>query len=167
LGEARHPLASPAALLLALGDARAAAGDDAGAARAWVEAAGASGDFAAMNPTDYSENTYFSILAARRSGDAGRAATLTDGLAGHIELLAATPATIDYFATSLPTLLLFHDDPQQARDCEVRLLRAELALLEGDHDAAAALLDRLLADDPSHELSLDLSRDLLTLRSHA
>ena len=39
------------------------------ATQAWQEAAAAVGDFAAMSPQAYSENTYFSVLAARRLGE--------------------------------------------------------------------------------------------------
>jgi uncharacterized protein HemY len=79
--------------------------------------------------------------------------------------LAATPATIDYFAPSLPTLLLFHDDPQRLRGLEIDLLRAQLAALDGDLDTAAARLDAVLTTDPSHALALDLRRSLTSTRS--
>ena len=78
LGESRHPLANPAALLLALGDAADAAGLADEAAAAWREAAEATGDFSEMSPLAYSENTYSSVLAARRRGDASFADRLAD-----------------------------------------------------------------------------------------
>jgi hypothetical protein len=74
--------------------------------------------------------------------------------------LAQTPAKVDYFATSLPTLLLFHDDPQRRRDELVDLLRAQLAVLAGDRAGAAENLARVLVADPGHELALDLRRRL-------
>ncbi|HEY0218007.1 MAG TPA: tetratricopeptide repeat protein, partial [Cellulomonas sp.] len=102
LGEARHPLANPAQLLLALGTAAQADGDDRAARGWWTQAADASGDFAGMSPQPYSENTWFSVLAARAVGDLDRAAALTRGLAAYVDQLASTPAGVDYFATSLP-----------------------------------------------------------------
>jgi hypothetical protein len=81
-------------------------------------------------------------------------------LAAHTELLARTPAKIDYFATSLPALLLFDDDPQVRRDLVVELLRAQLALLADDRAGARRHLDTVLGTDPSHELALDLARRL-------
>ena len=101
-----------------------------------------------------------SVLAARRLGEPELAANLLAGLTAHTERLAATPATIDYFATSLPALLLFDDDPQRRRDASVRVLRAQLALLAGDEATARDQLTAVLADDPGHELALDLSRQL-------
>ena len=160
LGERRHPLENPAPLYLALGDACARTGDEDSATQAWRAAAAAVGDFASMSPRSYSENTYFSVLAARRLGDDVLADALVAGLGEYVAELAATPARIDYFATSLPTLLLFHDDPQRQRDLEIDLLRAQLALLAGDIAAGADQLDAVLTADPSHTLALDLRRDL-------
>jgi hypothetical protein len=160
LGERRHPLENPAPLYLALGDAHVRTGEEDSATRAWQAAAAAVGDFTSMSPRSYSDNTYFSVLAARRLGDHGVADTLVAGLRDYVEELAATPARIDYFATSLPTLLLFHDDPQRGRDLEVDVLRAQLALLAGDVAAATDRLDAVLTADPSHALALDLRRDL-------
>ncbi|HEY3339066.1 MAG TPA: DUF5107 domain-containing protein [Propionicimonas sp.] len=167
LGETRHPLASPAQVLLALGDAYAADDDEASAQQAWRAAAAAAGDFTGMSPTAYSENTYFSILAARRTGDGDRAAALVLGLAGHARTLRETPARIDFFATSLPTLLLFHDDPQRQQDLSLAIVEAELACLAGSPEAAMAQLELVLAADPGHELALDLIRSLTTVGSTA
>jgi tetratricopeptide (TPR) repeat protein len=165
LGEARHPLANPAEILLALGTAAHATGDDRRAAECWHQAAGATGDFGGMAPLPYSENTYYSVLAARAVGDLDRAATLTNGLADHVERLATTTATVDYFATSLPELLLFDDDPQRRQDLAVELQRGQLALLAGDEVGARDHLDRVLRADPSHQLALDLQPRAEPVRS--
>jgi tetratricopeptide (TPR) repeat protein len=160
LGEARHPLANPARLLLALGDALAATGAVDEAAVAWRQSAGAVGDFFDMSPRAYSENTFFSVLAARRLDHTDAADRLVAGLEGYIDDLARTPAKIDYFATSLPSLLLFDDDPQRRQDVEVELLRAQVALLAGEEATAGRLLDTLLSADPSHERALDLRHSI-------
>jgi hypothetical protein len=160
LGEVRHPLANPAQLLLVLGNALEADNDPEGAAQCWREAAEARGDFNEMSPRWYSENTFYSVLAARRLGDLDYADELVTALAAHTELLAGTPAKIDYFATSLPALLLFDDDPQGRQELLVGLLRAQLALLAGDRARTQSHLDTVLGADPSHELALDLARRL-------
>ncbi len=165
LGERRHPLANPAQLLLVLGDAQASGGEHALAVQAWQASAQATGDFASMSPQAYSENTYFSVLAARRLGLDDLDAQLTAGLRAFVADLAATPATIDYFATSLPSLLLFHDDPQRRRDKEICILSAQLAALDGDLIAATNHLDTVLSTDPGHALALDLTRRLTSPRS--
>jgi hypothetical protein len=129
LGEARHPLANCADLWLMLGDAHAAQGDADAARDAWTRAATAEGDFQEMSTRPYSEMTYFSALAWRRLGEEDRAVRLTDGLAAYAVELAATPATIDYFATSLPTMLLFTDDIQARRDATAAFLADRVAAL--------------------------------------
>ncbi len=156
LGECRHELANPAELMLVLGDALQLAGRSEQAAKAWRRAADAVGDFQGMAPQPYSENTAYSVIACRRLARHDRAEHLITGLAEHTDTLARTPATIDYFATSLPSLLLFTDDPQRHRDAQVELLRAQLAYLTGGPSQARERADRLLAADPAHEAGLDL-----------
>ena len=129
LGEARHPLANTADLYWMLGEAFAASGDEQGARVAWTEAASASGDFTGMRTQPFSVKTLWSIRALRRLGRHAEAERLIDGVRSYVTSLRETPATIDFFATSLPTLLTFHEDPATSRDRLVRDLESELALL--------------------------------------
>ncbi|MEJ3653649.1 DUF5107 domain-containing protein [Actinomycetes bacterium KLBMP 9759] len=160
LGEARHPLASTAALHLLRGDLHAAAGNHAGAAQAWRLAAAEQGDFRAMSAQTHSEATYASVLALRRLGRDTDAAALTDALRGFCEDLAATPAAVDFFATSLPSMLLFTEDPADAQERRLLLLRAQLDVLDGDHERARERLGALLELDPHHVDAIDLAVDL-------
>ena len=130
LGEGRHPLANAAELYLLLGDAELAAGRTSSARAAWVTAAEYVGDFTGMAAHPFSDRTVWSIQALRRLGDRARADALTDELEAFVDELATTPAKIDFFATSLPALLLFHEDPQKSRDHYVAALRAQLAELQ-------------------------------------
>jgi tetratricopeptide (TPR) repeat protein len=150
LGEAPHPLANRAAPLLDLGDALAAAGDGPAARAAWGAAADSAGDFSLMTPVPYSEATYASIVAAQRLGRAEDAARLRAGLRDYIAMLRRTPAEIDYFATSLPTMLIFDEDVQRRQDLLADVLTAQLALADGDRTAAASALGRVLTVDPAH-----------------
>ncbi len=129
LGEARHPLANAADLHLTHGDALAAAGRPDAAADAWRRAAGSTGDFLRMSARPFSRQTLASISALRRLGADDRADELTAALTAFTDELAATPARIDYFATSLPSMLLFHVDPDLERRREVAEVRAGLAAL--------------------------------------
>lgn len=137
LGEARHPLANASELHLAAGDAWSRAGNKELAEHHWARAAESTGDFANMAATPFSTQTYFSVLALRRLGATRRAADLTRRLAGWLDEYAATEAKIDYFATSLPTMLLFVDDPALERDRVVEVIRRQLAELA----ASAAPVD--------------------------
>lgn len=161
LGEDRHPLANPARLLFAFGTAASACGDDTAAHDAWKQAAQAVGDFAEMTPHGYSQNTYYSVLAAREIGENDLAESLIQGLADHADRLAATPATIDYFATSLATVLLFDESPSQRRDLTVNLLRGQVSLLTGDQERARLAVAEVLHKDPTHELALELNNRLV------
>ncbi|GAB3536724.1 DUF5107 domain-containing protein [Arthrobacter tecti] len=129
LGEARHPLANTARLVWLLGEAHHRAGNDDDARRAWEQAASARGDFVDMADLPYSTHTYYSVLALRRLDREAAAAELTQELTRFTDQLAVTPAKVDFFATSLPSMLLFHDSPQEHQDRLVNTLRVQLRQL--------------------------------------
>ncbi|NEN06243.1 DUF5107 domain-containing protein [Diaminobutyricibacter tongyongensis] len=129
LGEARHALANTADLHWMLGEAFAAAGDERSARIAWTEAASASGDFTGMRTHPFSVKTFSSIRALRRLGRDAEAERLVDAVRDYVADLREKPATIDFFATSLPALLTFHEDPATSRDRLVRDLEHQLALV--------------------------------------
>ncbi|NUU06169.1 DUF5107 domain-containing protein [Leifsonia sp. C5G2] len=136
LGEARHLLANVSEHHLRLGDSWAAAGDPERAAEHWRRAARSVSDFTRMAATPFSPQTIFAIVALRRLGLSDDADALTDALTSWVEEYAQRPAAIDYFATSLPTMLLFVDDPSVERDREVAEIRDQLsALRAGGYDA--------------------------------
>ncbi|MCW2948437.1 MAG: Tetratricopeptide repeat protein [Actinoallomurus sp.] len=150
LGEARHPLANCADLLLVLGDAHAAAGEADAARGAWTQAATADGDFQEMSTRPYSEMTYFSALAWRRLGREDQAGRLIEGLEAYVAELKGSPARIDYFATSLPTMLLFADDLQARRETTATFLAVQAAALRGQWDDVLTGIAAVLARDPNH-----------------
>ncbi|MCZ2264990.1 DUF5107 domain-containing protein, partial [Isoptericola sp. QY 916] len=142
LGEARHPLANTADLHLLLGDALDALSvvdpSRADEARdAWRTAADQQGDFEGMAVQEFSERTGASVLALRRLGRDDEARRLRDGLARYVQEESGHRATVDYFATSLPAMLLFAHDVQDDHDDRVRALRDQLAALDR-HVAATA-----------------------------
>jgi tetratricopeptide (TPR) repeat protein len=160
LGEGRHPLANCAHLLLALGDAHAAAGNDDAARDAWRAAATSAGDFLEMSTQPYSEMTYYSVLACRRLGDERAAQDLLSGLTEFAVSMCSAPATVDYFATSLPTMLLFTDDIEARRDTTALVLEAQVAMLQGDPVRADRTLTQALTRDPYRARALDLHREI-------
>jgi tetratricopeptide (TPR) repeat protein len=155
LGEDRHLLANVAHLDLLLGDALEAAGDVASARKSWQKAASAEGDFVAMSTTAHSERSAFSIIALQRLGRTGEAAELADEVTRWAEAERRAEAQIDYFATSLPTLLLFHEDPQVRQQLTCDVMRAQARLTLGDRDGAEQLLDEVLSVDPSEPFALE------------
>jgi len=160
LGEGRHLLANCSHLLIALGDARAATGDEIGAHQAWRQAATFAGDFQSMSTPRYSEMTYYSVLSSKRLGEHAAAQELTDGLEEFLDELLATPATVDYFATSLPMMLLFKEDLEARRLTTALILEAQVAVLRGDVSRGAELVENALRREPSRVRALDLQREL-------
>lgn len=156
LGEAKHLLANQSDIRLWLGDACAATGDKAAARAHWTAAATFKGDFQAMSVRAFSEMTYYSALALRRLGKKAQADRLLRELLAYAQSLAKTEAKIDYFATSLPTMLLFADDLQARQLTTAKFLEAQARLGLGEKKRATALLAEVLRRDPNHPLAADL-----------
>ncbi|NYD67030.1 DUF5107 domain-containing protein [Agromyces atrinae] len=128
LGEGRHPAAPLAARLVALGDAALVAGDTAAAHAAWRRAVEGGGSLAVgERPIDADR---FAVgLAYARLGEEAAARAIRLELDDRAAELEARPDPVDYFATSLPELLLFslHSDENRARRADVlRSLADEL-----------------------------------------
>jgi tetratricopeptide (TPR) repeat protein len=156
LGEARHLLANASDIHFWLGEALAAAGDTARARECWTRAATFKGDFQEMSVRAFSEMTYYSALAWQRLGQKARAAKLLRALLGHARRLAKAPAETDYFATSLPTMLLFTDDLAARQRTTALFLEAQARLGLGQTTAAHRLLRHVLRRDPAHAAAQDL-----------
>jgi len=157
LGEGPHLLANRADLHLALGDALAAQGLREEAEAAWRQAATSVGDFVDMAPQPYGEKTYLSAAAWRRLGRDDEADSLLERLRDFALELGGSAATVDFFATSLPALLLFDDDLQQRREATARLLTAQAEVGLGHAEVAAPLLVEVLQHDPNRPAALDLA----------
>ena len=160
LGEGRHPLANPADIHFWLGEALAALGDAASARRHWRAAASFRGDFQEMKVRPFSEMTYFQARALARLGRGAAARRLLEALRRHARQLARAPATIDYFATSLPTMLVFEDDLTKRQETVALFLEAQAEFGLGRRTKARSLLRRVLRRDPSHAGAADLAAEL-------
>ena len=88
------------------------------------------------------------------------ARSLLEGLAGYALELEKEEAKIDYFATSLPTMLLFDADIQFNQVTTALFLQAQSKLGLGDQQAARTLLSTVLERDPNHALAKDLLTSL-------
>jgi len=164
LGEARHPLANPGDIQLWLGLAHRATGDLKAATDCWQSAARFRGDFKDMSVQDYSELSYFSARALAQLGKTGEARTLLQNLLAHARRLAKQTAKIDYFATSLPTMLLFEDDLQARQHTRALFLQAQAEAGLGRKAPALQHLRQILTKDPSHAPAADLHAELSTSR---
>lgn len=156
LGEARHLLANASDLWIAMGDALLAAGDPRAAEDFFRRAAEFRGDFQEMEVRNFSEMTYFRALGLRRLGREDEARDLLAGLESYADRLAASPAKIDYFATSLPTMLLFPEDLAERQSTTATFLKAQARLGLGHRAEALTLLREVLRRDPCHAAAQDL-----------
>jgi tetratricopeptide (TPR) repeat protein len=156
LGEAKHLLANQSDILFWLGEARFATGNGKKACEAWTAAAHFKGDFQNMSVRVFSEMTYFSALAWERLGKKVKADRLLTDLLSYAQDLEKQVAQIDYFATSLPTMLLFNDDLQARQTNTARLLQAQALLGLGQTKKARKILTDVLHRDPSNALAADL-----------
>ncbi|MEN9361908.1 MAG: hypothetical protein RL095_3443, partial [Verrucomicrobiota bacterium] len=159
LGEARHLLANASDIHYWLGCSCAAQGDAETAKNHWLAAASSRGDFQEMAVRSFSEMSLFSALSMRKLGRAVEAESLLSELLAYAEALERSPAKIDYFATSLPTLLLFDEDLQERQTTTARFLGAQAFLGLGRAAEAEALLREVLARDPNHALARDLAQN--------
>ena len=161
LGEARHLLANQSEVHFWLGCAFRALGDRATARMHWRAAATFTGDFQQMSVRAFSELTYYSALAGERLGQKGRARQLLRDLLAYARGLQRREATIDYFATSMPTMLLFEDDLQARQETTALFLQAQAWLGLGRQSQAKRLLAEVLRRDPNHALAADLVTGLV------
>jgi hypothetical protein len=110
-----------------------------------------------MSVRAFSEMTYFSALSWDRLGQKPKARRLLTALLAYARDLEKQPAKIDYFATSLPTMLLFDADIQATQTTTARFLQAQALLGLGRKKTARALLADVLHRDPNHALAADLA----------
>jgi tetratricopeptide (TPR) repeat protein len=162
LGEAKHLLANQSDIYYWLGVALDAAGDPASARQWWERAARQQGDFQEMHVKSYSEMTYYNALALKRLNRMTEAEALLRSLFAYAESLARQPVKIDYFATSLPTMLLFEDDLQKRHRIAATFLQAQAWFGLGDTEKAQRLINEVLESDRNHPLAADLLDEIET-----
>ena len=160
LGEAKHLLANQSDIHYWLGCALAAAGEARKAKLHWLTAATCKGDFQEMSVRAFSEMTYYSALAWEKLAQPVRAKKLFHDLLAYARQLQKSEAKIDYFATSLPTMLLFDDDIQFRQETAALFLQAQARLGLGSIAAAEKLVREVLLRDPNHAAANDLSREI-------
>lgn len=162
LGEAKHPLANQSDIHYWSGCACAALGDVKSAHGHWLAAANFKGDFQEMSVRAFSEMTYYSALSLAKLGQRTTAGKLLRDLLGYALKLQKSHARIDYFATSLPTMLLFDDDLRYRQETTALFLQAQAHLGLGRRAQAKALLRTVLRRDPNHALAADLLGEMKT-----
>ena len=146
LGEGKHLLTPENELQLLLGRSLLAGGDASSAGEWFRQAAEPQGDFDAPA----GDGLYWQALALRRLGQTEAADRRLAALAEAAATQAQADVRIPYFATSLPTLLLFDDDLSQRAREEALYLDGLASLGLGRPQAAATSFRNLLSVRPEH-----------------
>jgi len=100
--------------------------------------------------------SYFQAMALRELGTDDTANEVLSQLAEFAKSLLATEPKIDYFATSLPNLLLFDDDLVKRNSVESLLLSALARHGLGDRTTAIQQLKLLLIEDQNHLFAIEM-----------
>ncbi len=124
LGEAYHLLQAKADVNYLRGKALQGLGRIDEAKAAFEACAAEAGDFQSMAVTAYSELSYYRGLALAELGRTDEAKALFEGMRAFAEKGLKTPFKIDYFATSLPLLLIFEDDLEAVKNAQMENLKS-------------------------------------------
>jgi hypothetical protein len=106
--------------------------------------------------------SYYSAVALQRLGRRREAAKLLRAILKYARTLARTPAQIDYFATSLPAMLVFSDDLQKRQALTALVLESLATLGLGYAKRGGRLLNQVLKLEPSHPVASDVLMELRT-----
>jgi tetratricopeptide (TPR) repeat protein len=160
LGEAKHLLANWSDVFFWIGVSCAEEGRPEEATRAWQQATRQRGDFQEMSVRSVSDKTFWTGMAYTRLGQDRHARELFQKIYDYsLELEQQTPR-IDYFATSLPAMLLFENDLGKQNQIEAKFLRAQALVGLEQEQEARALLSEVLRMDRNHPEAADLVEQL-------
>ncbi len=116
LGEAYHPLQARADIHYWQGRALRKLGREDEAVACFEAGTDESGDFLSMAVTEYSDVSCYRGLSLMELGRFDEARSLFEKIRAFAEDQMAKDAEIDYFATSLPKMLVFEEDIEQAKN---------------------------------------------------
>jgi tetratricopeptide (TPR) repeat protein len=160
LGEEFHYLQARSDLNYWKGQALQMLGRREEAETAYKSSAGEAQDFKEMAVTSYSAFTYYRGLSLRALGRESEADQLFASLRERGQELQQLPGTIDYFATSLPNMLVFEEDLTQRNRLEGQFLEGLALLAQGDSVVAKTLFTQVLDLDASHYQATDQLRSI-------
>jgi tetratricopeptide (TPR) repeat protein len=156
LSEAKHLLMNLSMIDYWLGVAFSESGNTKDASAHWERAASQKGDFRQMQFQPVSETTYWSAMALHRLGREEQAQAMFRIILDYAHSLEQQTPKIDYFATSLPAMLLFDEDLQQRQTITARFLEAQARLGLGEERAGLSMLEQVREMDSSHTGAIDL-----------
>ena len=156
LSEAKHLLMNLSMIDYWLGVAFATNLDETTAKLHWERAARHRGDFQQMQVHSISEITYWSAQALVRLGQHEEARKIFKGIYDYSIVLEHQVPKIDYFATSLPTMLLFEEVLVRRQEVSAKFLRAQALLGLKQMEQGLVLLNEVRRLDENHAGAADL-----------
>ena len=163
LSEAKHLLANQSDIYFWLGESFHRGGEEENARAWWLRAAQQRGDFQQMSVQQISDMTYWTGFALQRLGRNDECRALFTRIYDYSVELERTPPKIDYFATSLPAMLLFNENLEQRRRMDALFLRAQALSGLSRTVESQSLLHEILNLDRNHAGASDLVKHLGTL----
>ncbi len=160
LGEAWHLLANHSDICYWIGEALHRKGEHGMATAWWMRAAQQKGDFHQMAVREVSQMTFWSALALQRLGSRREAKSLLEKIYNYSVEIEKTDPKIDYFATSLPAMLLFEEDLSRRNRIDFLFLRAQASAGLGCNEDTESLLREVLEIDRNHSGAADLLSQL-------
>lgn len=156
LGEKYHPLQAVAHINYWKGMAFKALGKTKEANSYFIASKNEEGDFIDMAVSAYSELSYYKALSLNELGETNEAQHLLTVIKEFGEAKLNEKAQIDYFATSLPLLLVFEDDIQKRNTIDAKYLIALAQVGLGAYDDAMNNLQEVLQLNSMHVGAKDL-----------
>ena len=162
ISEAKHLLMNLSMIDYWLGVAHAINLDETTAKLHWERAARHRGDFQQMQVHSISDITYWSAQALVSLGRHEEARKIFKGIYDYSVDLEHQVPKIDYFATSLPTMLLFEEDLFRRQEISAKFLRAQALLGLEQTEQGLILLNEVRRLDENHAGAADLLAALET-----
>lgn len=167
LSEAKHLLANWSDVYYWAGVVFSEEGRHDEAREMWERAARKQGDFQQMSVRSISDMTFWTAMAQERLDRAEEATNLFHQIYNYSVQLEHQTPRIDYFATSLPTMLLFEEDLELRNKIDATFLRSQAAFGLKDYAKAQSLLTQVLELDRNHQAAADLVEQLHTMVRHS
>lgn len=162
LGEKFHPLQAKAHINYFKGIVLRELGLEEDAVGCLMASANEEGDFIDMAVSTYSELSYYSALALKALGHADRSTTMFNDIKEYAKNKLKEEANIDYFATSLPLLLVFEDDLQIRNTADSKFLMALAEFGLDNRQEAVSLVNEVLTINTMHLGAKDLKNEIIT-----
>ncbi|WP_163718641.1 tetratricopeptide repeat protein, partial [Mangrovibacterium lignilyticum] len=160
LGEKYHPLQAVAHINYWKGMALKALGKIDEANTHFIASTNEEGDFIDMAVSAYSELSYYKALSLKELGKANEAEDLLQKIKAFAEAKLKEKVQIDYFATSLPLLLVFEDNIQMRNTVDAKFLIALAEVGLGNGNVSAELAKEILELNSMHVGISDLVKEL-------